>query len=221
MLTINMLETIYLSFYSFIVAFGITLLFIITQNFHKPFTADYKQGPQKIHTSEVTRIGGLAIIISYVSITFFLSNIISTLFTSFLISSFIAFLSGFLEDLTKKIRPLSRLLASIFTSIVFIFIMNITITRVGIQFIDIFFENYIFAVIFTIVSISLLTQATNIIDGLNGLAMGYTIISFAGIFLVCNEVDDYLLRSIIAIILGGIIGCFLFNFPKSLIFLGD
>jgi len=199
----------------------ITFIFIKTQSFHKSVTLDNYIGPQKIHLKDTTRIAGLALFINYIIINFFLPDQISKIMFVFLFSSIAAFLSGLLEDLTKKIKPLYRLLASILTGFTFTIIFDIKISNIDIDLLGFLFQNHIFSLSFTVLCIALLVQSTNIIDGLNGLAIGYAILVVVSIFLVSIKVEDEILKSLMIILLGGLVGIFIFNFPKPYIFLGD
>lgn len=199
----------------------ITFIFVKTQNFHKSITLDNYTGPQKIHLEETTRIGGLALFFSYIIIYFFLPDQISKIMFVFLFSSIAAFFSGLLEDLTKKIKPLYRLLGSFLTGFTFLIIIDIRINNIDIELLSFLFQNQIFSFIFTLLCIALLVQSTNIIDGLNGLAIGYAILVVVSIFLVSIKIEDEILKSLMIILLAGLVGIFIFNFPKPYIFLGD
>ena len=93
-----------------------------------------------------------------------------------LISSIPAFLSGIAEDITKKINYSLRLLPLFYQLYLAIEMLDIRIINTDIIYINTLLNFSFFSILFTILSISLMTQAINIIDGLNGLSLGTTII---------------------------------------------
>jgi UDP-N-acetylmuramyl pentapeptide phosphotransferase/UDP-N-acetylglucosamine-1-phosphate transferase len=66
-----------------------------------------------------------------------------------------------------------------------------------------------------------LTNAYNIIDGLNGLAclIAMTTLFFLGS--IGYELNDLLIVQLCTYIIGGLLGILFWNFPKGLIFIGD
>lgn len=197
------------------------LIFIKTQRFHKSVTGDSKSGPQKIHLQETIRIGGLAIFLSNVLVYLYLSDEISEIMFGLLISSSFVFFLGLLEDLTKTIKPIYRLYGSFVTGLSFIILLDVKIDDINIQIFNNLLENSFFSFVFTAFCIALLTQAMNIIDGLNGLSIGYAILVLISILLVSIKVEDNLLKILVLFSLGSILGAFILNFPKPYIFLGD
>jgi UDP-N-acetylmuramyl pentapeptide phosphotransferase/UDP-N-acetylglucosamine-1-phosphate transferase len=77
------------------------------------------------------------------------------------------------------------------------------------------------AIVFTVVAVSGLANAYNIIDGFNGLASMVGIISLLAIGYVAFKANDPVLASICLIVIGAIGGFFIWNYPRGLIFLGD
>ena len=64
-------------------------------------------------------------------------------------------------------------------------------------------------------------DAVNIIDGFNGLAAMVAMIMFASLGYVGFQVQDPVVLTTSMIMVGAILGFFIFNFPGGLIFLGD
>lgn len=218
----SIFDKIYISgLLSFFLSLFITYMLVATKKFHISFTTDYKSGPQKIHSDDIPRIGGLSIFLSFLIMPFFLKGSIDINFIFLIIAITPSFLGGFAEDLTKKINPYYRLLTSLVSGICFVYFFETSISHIDIKFIDFIFENTIFSISLTVFSVILLTQSMNIIDGLNGLSLGCALIACFSIFLVCIEVKDYFLISIVIIMIGCILGCLIFNFPRSYIFIGD
>lgn len=207
-----------------IVSFICSLLIVKYHHLYADYTNTLHDGPQKIHNSSVPRIGGLSI---------FLSLTISTLYvifqnpqhyyiaSSIFISSAIVFFVGFLEDITNKVSIKNRL---IFVGIGAIFAtktLNILITNIDIPYINQALNFLIIAWPFTIIAIVGLTNAYNIIDGLNGLASMVGIISLSAITYISLKLGDFTIMTMSLMLIGAILGFFLWNYPSGAIFLGD
>ena len=205
----------------FLICFIFTVILLKTKKYHKSITFDYMNGPQKIHNENVIRIGGLSIFLSLSLNVFFISEVTNNILLYMIIVSAPTFFAGFLEDITKKISPYFRLLASFFSAILFLIIFEMWITYVNIQVFDFLLTIPIFSIFFTTVCIVLLTQSMNIIDGLNGLSLGCAIIMSISMLFLCFQSGVHLLIPTLSVFIGCLLGCFFFNFPKSNIFIGD
>lgn len=133
-----------------------------------------------------------------------------------------AFGSGLLEDLTKKIGPLPRLLAAFFAAACAFFAMDAGIYRLDIPLLDSLLSTYwVVALIFTMFAVGGVSHAVNIIDGYNGLSAGVCTIIFGAYAIVAWQVGAPQMLAISLIMIGTLIGFLLWNFPKGEIFAGD
>ena len=73
----------------------------------------------------------------------------------------------------------------------------------------------------TVVAVAGVAHAVNIIDGMNGLASMCSAIMFAGLAYVALSVGDVLIAGVALALMGGVMGFFVWNYPRGLIFLGD
>ena len=64
-------------------------------------------------------------------------------------------------------------------------------------------------------------HATNLIDGLNGLAMGVCMLIAARLAFLANALGETVILNISILLMCSIMGLFVFNFPFGKIFLGD
>ena len=206
---------------SFIYSFFFVFLIIITNSFHIKYTSGNLYGIQKIHSKKVSRIGGLSIFLGFVLCYFLISKNLINIYQIIIVSSLPIFLSGLLEDLTNSIKPKFRLGCAIISSVLFVYLSNYTLTRVDLIFIDYFLEFKVFSFIFTILCITAFTNAMNIIDGLNGLAIGISILILTALLIISYQYKDFQVFILSSIILGLVFGVFVFNFPLGKIFLGD
>ncbi|WP_457640401.1 glycosyltransferase family 4 protein [Persephonella sp.] len=210
------------SIFSFIVSAFIC--FLIIRFFPYFFNDPVKAGTQKFHQKPTPRAGGLGIFLG----TFFAGMVLLIkgsplvkLYWIFIISAFPAFFGGLVEDITKKIGVKERFIFILISASTATVLLDSIVVRADIPVIDSLFEFHPFAFILTVFAIAGLTNAINIIDGFNGLAAGVSISILFAIAYVAYLNNDFFILSISLIIIGGILGFFIFNYPFGLIFLGD
>lgn len=212
-------------FSSFIVPFGIsvaiTLALLLTFKFHGEYSLDTNQSIQKNHKRPTCRIGGLAIFVSIFVAWLLSKSDHSSILGPLLISSLPAFVFGFAEDLTKRISITARMLATMFSGFLGWILTGYSISGVDIPMVDIFLSYKFFSIFFTVISISGLANAVNIIDGVNGLASGFLIFAMLALAAVANALDDNNLSFVCIAIASAVLGFFVFNWPFGKIFLGD
>ncbi|SNZ06142.1 UDP-N-acetylmuramyl pentapeptide phosphotransferase/UDP-N-acetylglucosamine-1-phosphate transferase [Persephonella hydrogeniphila] len=210
------------SILSFIVSAFVSFLIV---RFSPHFFYDpVKAGTQKFHKRPTPRAGGLGIFLGVVFagvVLFFKGAPFIKTYWFFVFSAFPAFLGGLLEDITKKISVKKRFLFMLLSAFIAVFLLDAVVVRVDIPFIDMLFGIYPFSFIFTVFAIAGLTNAINIIDGFNGLASGISITIFFAIAYVAYLNNDFFILAVSLIMIAGILGFFIFNYPSGLIFLGD
>ena len=205
----------------FLISLGFTCVIVISLKLHKQFSGDIDNGIQKIHKEMTPRIGGLAIFIA-VAIMYFLSNEkLSNLIGLILGSGALAFFFGFWEDLTKRVTVIARLFATTISGLIGSFLTGITITRIGLSYIDTILLIYIISFSFTAIAISGIANAINLVDGLNGLAAFTLIFAFSCIAMIAHNNKDYELFYASTIFVSALLGFLLLNWPFGKIFLGD
>lgn len=211
---------------AFLISLFSTLILIRYKHLHAKLSDDFDlRGPQKFHSGAVPRIGGISIFLS-IAIT----SIISTLFFSQERASLLLqlagcslpiFILGFTEDLTKQVGVKVRLLSGTFSAVLAGYFLNVWINHVHVTGVDYVLTIFWISVTFTVIAITGLANAYNIIDGFNGLASMVGILSLLAIGYVGFKVNDPIIASACLIIVGAIGGFFVWNYPRGLIFLGD
>jgi UDP-N-acetylmuramyl pentapeptide phosphotransferase/UDP-N-acetylglucosamine-1-phosphate transferase len=78
-----------------------------------------------------------------------------------------------------------------------------------------------FAIALTVLVVTGVSNAINIIDGFNGLASMCVLMMVASIAYVAFQVGDSFVVTAALITIGAVLGFFVWNFPAGLIFLGD
>lgn len=175
---------------------------------------------RKIHKSAMPRMGGLAIFGGFL-IGYILYGDITTQMISILIGAFIIFLLGIFDDI-KPIKAKYKFLVQIIAAVIVVLYGQIYFTEITFLGLKLEFNIYISYLlsIFFIVAIS---NAINLIDGMDGLASGISSIYFGTIAIIAfilNRIGN--LDVILSLImLGSTLGFLFWNFPPAKIFMGD
>jgi UDP-N-acetylmuramyl pentapeptide phosphotransferase/UDP-N-acetylglucosamine-1-phosphate transferase len=211
---------------AFFVSLVTTLVLIRYQHLHEKVSSDHDlSGPQKFHTHAVPRIGGIGIFLALVISAWVAHSVLSLerglLLLQICLCALPAFAIGLIEDLTKKMGVKTRLIATAASACMGIYFLNVLITKIQIPGVDWVLSISVIAIIFTVIAVTGLANAYNIIDGFNGLASMVAIISLLAIGYVAFKANDPVLASTCLIVIGAIGGFFIWNYPRGLIFLGD
>lgn len=209
---------------AFFISFGVTIFIIRTQNLHGNISGDLDfDGPQKFHTRSVPRIGGLAIGLGiFISTIWYFQgnpNGIEGLFL--LLSALPVFGIGIAEDLTKKVSVRTRLIFTAIGALIAAHLMGAYIDRLDIPGIDYLIAIPFISIVFTIFAITGLANAYNIIDGFNGLSSMIGMITLVALGYIGIHLNDPLVIFLSFSMVSAILGFFIWNYPRGLIFLGD
>ena len=191
---------------------------------HEHFSADSDfAGPQKFHTTAIPRIGGISIAVGlFVATLFRLKNASSPPIEMILLVCAIpTFAIGLTEDLTKKVSVRLRLFFTAIAAALAVYLVPLQITSLDIPYLDMLFTLPIVGAVLTIFAITGLTNAYNIIDGFNGLASMVGVITLLAIAYIGFVLVDPLIIHLSLIMAAAILGFFIWNYPRGLIFLGD
>ena len=176
-----------------------------------------KPDPRKVHQKIMPRLGGLAIYISFI-IGFLALGLMNRETLPIIIGCTIIIITGILDDkftLSAKVKLLGQIVAAI------VVVMN----GVVIEFINLPFggmlEFGIFSIPITILWIVGITNAVNLIDGLDGLAAGVSSIALITISGMAFLKGDLFTFSLGIILLGSTLGFLVHNFYPAKIFMGD
>jgi UDP-N-acetylmuramyl pentapeptide phosphotransferase/UDP-N-acetylglucosamine-1-phosphate transferase len=138
-----------------------------------------------------------------------------------LVASTPAFAFGLAEDISKRVSVRARLLATLVCGVLGWALTGYSITDVNVPGLDWLLGFTLVSVLFTAFAVGGMANAMNIVDGINGLASGATIIILCSFALIAQALGDTdLMRS--SLILGGaVLGFLLVNWPWGKLFLGD
>lgn len=215
----------YALFSAFLCALITSALIIRYKSLHQHLSGDSDlSGPQKFHGYSVPRIGGLAIFIALTlaaAIRTFQDTSSGLFLAMLIVCALPAFLAGLAEDLSKRAGILIRLFGTALSAYLVGDLFNAWISSLDVFGIDYLLTLPYVAIFFTVIALSGLANAFNIIDGFNGLASMVGIITLLAIAYVCFRVGDITLLICALAMIGAIAGFFFWNYPRGLLFLGD
>lgn len=211
---------------AFVSSWFVNWLIIRYEHLHAHFSHDHvDSGPQKYHHLPTPRIGGVGVMTGLLAsgglMLFSEAYAIERTFGLLLIAALPAFLGGFLEDITKKVGVLERLLLTIMSGATAAWLLGAILDRLDIPGIDQALLWMPFAIPFTAFAIGGIANAINIIDGTNGLSSGFSVIVLVAMAYVANGAGDALVFNIAIALGGALLGFFVWNWPAGKIFLGD
>lgn len=132
-----------------------------------------------------------------------------------------AFVAGSLEDLSGRVRPAIRLLATAASAALGVWVLEASITRTDLWGLDSVAAFPVGAALLAVFAVSGIANSINIIDGVNGLAAMCAVLMLVAMAYVANVVGDGTIGMLAVIGAGAILGFFLWNYPAGLVFLGD
>jgi UDP-N-acetylmuramyl pentapeptide phosphotransferase/UDP-N-acetylglucosamine-1-phosphate transferase len=209
---------------AFAVAALATLLLVRSASLHAAHTGDRDfSKPQKVHTSPVPRIGGLAVVLGLLAWLGWHAwqggrlQLPALLFAC----AMPAFLAGFIQDCTEAVTPRGRLIATALSAILAFHFVGAGLRETAIPGLDWLVGFTLGSLALTVFTVAGIANAINIIDGFNGLASMCVMLMLAAVGYVAFQVDDPLIGYLALAGFGAVLGFFLWNYPSGLIFLGD
>lgn len=210
---------------AFAVAAAFTLWLVRSSKRHAHLSHDHDfDGPQKFHARAVPRIGGAGIVAGLVAAALTERGFDTEMgwaFMTLLACGVPAFAVGLIEDLTKRVSPSRRLLATMASATLAFVLMDAAIRHTDIPGLDWVAATTLGALFFTVLAVTGIANSINIIDGFNGLASMCVVIMLGAICYVAYLAGDPLVGALALAGIGAVLGFFVWNFPGGLIFLGD
>ena len=175
---------------------------------------------RKVHKKPIPRMGGLAVFGAFL-LGYMLFARSTYQIISILIGGFIIVFIGMIDDI-KPVGALPKFIIHIIAACVAVFYGRIIIDYVGVFGLNINFPvplNYIITIFFIVA----ITNAINLIDGLDGLSSGISSIYFLTIVIIAFILDrkEGLDTILSLIMLGATLGFLVHNFYPAKIFIGD
>lgn len=174
---------------------------------------------RKVHSRIMPRLGGVAIFLATTIGLFIFTNTGFYPMYWMLLGSFVIVIIGILDDM-KPMSAKAKLLGQILAAMIVVY-GGIRIDFINIPMMDepIYFGQWSWLIsIFWIVGI---TNALNLIDGLDGLASGVSSIALSSIFVMSLMMGNITVATISLLLLGATVGFLFYNFHPAKIFMGD
>ena len=210
---------------SFLAALVLAMLLIRSAESHGHRSSDHDlSGPQKFHSRPVPRIGGIAVfgaILAGATLAQLTSEPHTRLVWLLIVASLPTFAFGLAEDLTKSVSPRRRLFFTVLSAGIAVALLHAVIHRTAIPGVDQLIALTPFAIALTLLAVTGLANAINIIDGFNGLASMCVLLMMVSVAYVAFQVGDTFVITVALITIGAVFGFFVWNYPAGLIFLGD
>lgn len=209
----------------FAVSAAVTLAVVHAAGRYSHRWADHDlSGPQKFHARPVPRIGGVGMflgLVACVAVAAWAHHATWRLGALLVACGLPAFLAGLVEDMTKRVSPGKRLLATAASAALGIWLIGATITRTDLPGLDWLVSTALGAWVATVFTVAGVANSVNIIDGFNGLSSMCVSLMLLAFAYVAYQVGDVTLALWALAGVGAALGFFVWNFPAGLIFLGD
>lgn len=208
-----------------VLAFVLCGLIVASARWHRTYTDDHDAHlPQKIHSGVVPRIGGVAILLAFFAGVFApdLDAVTTLVASKIMILGAPAVLLGFLEDITKAVRPLYRMGGMVLSAFALVVTGHLSLD------LQAHFGAHAWVsqlgwlgVVLPVLGVVGVTNAFNLIDGLNGLSSGVVVLALAALGLLAASHGDQVVFDLAWALAAATLGFWAFNVSTGRIFLGD
>ncbi len=176
------------------------------------------QNERTIHNGRIVRIGGYAIYISFIVCAYiFLKTDVQI--NSILFSSFLVFMIGLYDDI-HDVSPKVKLFVEIIAASIIIFYGKIMLRGITIPYLPGDICEWI-SIGITYLWIIGITNAINLIDGLDGLSSGISTIVLVTLSLTSLHFGRTDIAALSLLLAGATVGFLFYNFNPASIFMGD
>jgi len=208
----------------FSVAFAISLAStpLVKNLAYKIGAIDVPDDERRIHKKPIPRLGGLAIFYGFLISLLCFANPIDEQMRGIIIGALIIVGVSIIDDV-KQLRALVKLGAQLLAAVIAV-VHNVRITAISVPTFLIesgVVQLGILSIPITIIWIVAITNAVNLIDGLDGLAVGVSSIASFSLFFIAILAGEENVAIISAALAGGCLGFFPYNFNPAKIFMGD
>ena len=182
---------------------------------------DIPKDERRMHNKPIPLLGGLAIFLSFMLAVLLFAEIDNQV-RGMLLGAVIIVLLGVIDDI-RPLNAIFKFCVQILAAVVSVAHGNV------IQFLSnpIFFGDSLYfnlgwlAIPISIIWIVAITNAVNLIDGLDGLSVGVSAINSASLLVISLLVSDVNVAIMVAALLGACLGFMPYNINPAKIFMGD
>ncbi|MFC6689483.1 glycosyltransferase family 4 protein [Jhaorihella thermophila] len=189
--------------------------------FQKAALADTR-ARQASHVRPTPRVGGLSLAAAALAfLALFERGGFSDPSGLILVSALPIFLVGLKEDVSRNASPKVRYGAAILSALLAFWLLGLWIDRAAPFWLTAMLAFAPVGVAITVFTTASYAHAFNLIDGLNGLCAGTSVLISAGLIAVAMQSGQDGLVPLLLMMIGGLAGFLVWNFPAGKIFLGD
>ena len=188
---------------------------------------DVPKDGRRLHDHPIPRMGGLAIFLGFLlSVILFIPFVqpdgLGFQLKGMLLGAVIIVVLGILDDI-YALPALPKLIVQIVAAVIAVWSGNVieTISNPNIFSNDLYWELGWLSIPVTVIWIVAVTNAVNLIDGLDGLACGVSTISSMTVLVIALTVAEPTVAVLMACLAGGCIGFLPYNTNPAKIFMGD
>ena len=182
---------------------------------------DVPKDNRRMHNHPIPRMGGLAIFLGFLLSTLIFVPMSSSM-RGMLLGAVIIVVLGIFDDI-YSLRAMFKFVVQIIAALVAVLSGNVieTLSNPNVFSADPYWNLGILAVPATVIWIVAITNAVNLIDGLDGLACGVSTISSMSLLVIALVVSEGNVAILMAALAGGCIGFLPYNMNPAKIFMGD
>lgn len=182
---------------------------------------DVPKDNRRMHKQPIPRMGGLAIFFGFILSALIFLDMTPQL-RGMLLGAVIIVVLGIFDDI-YSLRAMFKFVVQIVAALVAVLSGNIvqSISNPNVFSADLYWNLGILAVPFTVIWIVAITNAVNLIDGLDGLACGVSTISSMTLLVIALVVSEGQVAILMAALAGACMGFLPYNMNPAKIFMGD
>ena len=182
---------------------------------------DVPKDNRRMHDHPIPRMGGLAIFLGFLLSVLLFAEITPQL-RGMLLGSVIFVVLGIFDDI-YSLPAMFKFVVQIVAALVAVFSGNViqTLSNPNIFSSDLYWDLGVLSIPVSVIWIVAITNAVNLIDGLDGLACGVSTISSMTLLVISLVVSDAPAAILMAALAGSCIGFLPYNLNPAKIFMGD
>lgn len=185
-------------------------------------------GQRKIHQQIIPRVGGIAVAVSFFSAvvigySLFQSDLTLSMapLTGLCIGGALVLLVGIVDDINiKGLRASKKFVGQVLAALALI-PFGFLIETLTVPFIGVVNLGSIIGISLTIAWVVGITNAFNLIDGMDGLSSGMAVIAAITLTILSILTGNLLMTIVLVAILGSTLGFLYYNWPPAKMFIGD
>ena len=207
----------------FVVSFCLSTVIWFTRRFQMPYINGRNDlgAVQSSHSVPTPRLGGMAIVTALSLGSFLIPGDFGAATSMLLLCLAPLFAGGLMDDLGYGVSPRRRMALAALSTLLAVAAFGIWIERVGVPGVDWALGLAPVGIMFTIFAVVGVTNAFNLIDGVNGLSITISLLVATALGYVAAVHGVPELAQASALVVSALGGFLLINYPFGKVFLGD